>query len=255
MAKKINQTAGREQLGEFAPMFAHLNDDILFGEVWNDETLSLKQRSVLTVTTLLASGISDSSLAYHLNNAKNHGVSREEIAAIITHVGMYAGWPKAWAGFRYAKEIWNDPDDALTQKDKFQREIFFPIGEANDAYKDFFTGQSYLATLNSEGLFVANVTFSPRCRNHWHIHRSSSGGGQLLICVGGEGIYQKEGEEPVRMVPGSVVYIPSNVKHWHGASESWFAHLAIEIPGANCKTEWLEEVDEESYQKALDFLR
>lgn len=255
MAKKINQTAGREQLGEFAPMFAHLNDDILFGEVWNDETLSLKQRSVLTVATLLASGISDSSLAYHLNNAKNHGVSREEIAAIITHVGMYAGWPKAWAGFRYAKEIWNDPDDALTQKDKFQREIFFPIGEANDAYKDFFTGQSYLATLNSEGLFVANVTFSPRCRNHWHIHRSSSGGGQLLICVGGEGIYQKEGEEPVRMVPGSVVYIPSNVKHWHGASESWFAHLAIEIPGANCKTEWLEEVDEESYQKALNFLR
>lgn len=108
MADKIVQTAGRDALGEFAPMFAHLNDDILFGEVWNDETLPEKTRCMLTVAALMSSGILDGSLKYHLGNAKRHGVTREEIAALITHVAMYTGWPKGWAAFNMARDIWTE---------------------------------------------------------------------------------------------------------------------------------------------------
>jgi len=108
MAEKIVQTAGRNQLGEFAPMFAHLNDDVLFGEVWNEEAIDVKTKCIITVVSLMASGITDSSLSYHLQNAKAHGVTKEEIAAIITHATMYVGWPKGWAVFRLAKEVWND---------------------------------------------------------------------------------------------------------------------------------------------------
>lgn len=104
----IKQTAGRDQLGAFAPDFAHFNDDILFGENWNNEDIDLKTRCIITVVALMSSGITDSSLAYHLENAKKNGVSRKEIAAIVTHAAFYVGWPKAWAVFHLAKEIWKD---------------------------------------------------------------------------------------------------------------------------------------------------
>ena len=107
MSRKITQTAGRAQLGDFAPMFAHLNDDVLFGEVWNEDAIDIKTKCIITVVSLMASGITDSSLSYHLQNAKNNGVTRAEIAAVITHATMYVGWPKGWAVFRQAKEIWN----------------------------------------------------------------------------------------------------------------------------------------------------
>ncbi len=103
---KIIQTAGRDTLGEFAPEFAHFNDDVLFGEDWNNEDIDLKTRSIITVAALMAQGITDSSLKFHLRNAKDHGVTKKEIAAIITHVAFYAGWPKAWATFNLAKEVW-----------------------------------------------------------------------------------------------------------------------------------------------------
>lgn len=111
----VKQTAGRDALGEFAPEFAHFNDDILFGENWNNEDIDLKTRSLITVTALIAQGMTDSSLKFHILNAKNSGVSRKEMAAVITHVAFYAGWPKAWAAFRLAKEVyeteteWLDP--------------------------------------------------------------------------------------------------------------------------------------------------
>ena len=110
MSDKIKQTAGRDQLGGFAPLFAHLNDDVLFGEVWNEEAIDIKTKCIVTVVSLMASGITDSSLKYHLMNAKNNGVTKAEIAAIITHAAMYCGWPKGWAVFRLAKEIWNDKE-------------------------------------------------------------------------------------------------------------------------------------------------
>ena len=104
--KKIVQTAGRNALNEFSPEFAHFNDDVLFGENWNNQDIDLKTRSIITVVTLMSSGITDSSLIYHLQNAKAHGVTQKEIAAIITHVAFYAGWPKGWAVFNLAKEVW-----------------------------------------------------------------------------------------------------------------------------------------------------
>ncbi len=108
---KIVQTAGHEILGEFAPEFAHFNDDVLFGEVWSDDTLSLRDRSLITVVALIASGMTDSSLAYHIENAKKNGVTQEEMAAALTHVAFYAGWPKAWAAFRMAKDVYTKTEE------------------------------------------------------------------------------------------------------------------------------------------------
>lgn len=104
----IKQTAGRDQLGEFAPDFAHFNDDILFGENWNNTDIDVKTRCIITVVALMSQGITDSSLVYHLQNAKTNGVSKEEISAIVTHVAFYAGWPKAWAVFNLAKDVWSE---------------------------------------------------------------------------------------------------------------------------------------------------
>ena len=240
---KIVQTAGRDRLGSFAPEFAHYNDDVLFGENWNNGDLDLKTRSIITVVALMSQGITDSSLKYHIQNARNNGVTQKEIAAVITHVAFYAGWPKAWAVFNLAKEVYNDQMPETSDKDRYQNSIFFPIGEPNP-YGEFFEGQSYLAPVTTEQIPVFNVTFEPGCKNHWHIHHASKGGGQMLICVGGRGYYQEWGKEPVEMTPGTVINIPANVKHWHGAADdSWFSHLAIEIAGEETSTEWCEKVE------------
>ena len=136
-------------------------------------------------------------------------------------------------------------------KDEFDDVNTFGIGAANEAYAQYFIGNSYLNPLNEFGesaVFVANVTFEPGCRNNWHIHKSSSGGGQILICTAGEGWYQQEGEDPVSLTPGTVITIQPNVKHWHGAkADSWFAHIAVEVPGEDTEAEWLEEVDDDYY--------
>lgn len=127
--KKITQTAGRTQLGSFAPEFAHFNDDILFGENWNNQDIDTKTRSIITMTALISQGITDNSLKYHLQNAKNHGVTKEEAAAIITNTAFYAGWPKAWAAFNLAKEVWTENIPVMTEKEKYAQTIMFPIGE------------------------------------------------------------------------------------------------------------------------------
>ncbi|MFT3877110.1 MAG: cupin domain-containing protein [Propioniciclava sp.] len=124
----------------------------------------------------------------------------------------------------------------------------FPRGATNDAYAQYFIGQSYLAPLTTEGVAVSNVTFEPGCRNNWHIHHATSGGGQILLCTAGSGWYQADGEEPVSLEPGSVVSIPAGQKHWHGAkADAWFSHLAIAVPGENTSNEWLEPVTDEHY--------
>ena len=126
----------------------------------------------------------------------------------------------------------------------------FPIGNKNDAYARFFIGQSYLCPLTTEGVFIGNVTFEPGCRNNWHIHRAKTGGGQILLCTAGRGWYQEWGKEPRELHPGDAVVIPAGVKHWHGAAkDSWFAHLAVEVPGEETSNEWLEPVDDEQYGK------
>ena len=136
-------------------------------------------------------------------------------------------------------------------KTAFQQEMVFPIGEPNMAYTQYFTGNSYLAFVSKDQVPVANVTFEPGCRNNWHIHRATKGGGQMLIGVAGRGWYQEEGKPAVEILPGTVINIPAGVKHWHGAaSDSWFAHLAIEVPGENTSNEWLEPVSDEAYKQA-----
>lgn len=250
---KIVQTAGRDALGGFAPAFAHYNDDVLFGENWNNSDIDLKTRSIITVSVFMGRGLCDSSLKHHLMTAKQNGVTKKEIAAIITHAAFYAGWPVAWAVFNMAKEIWNE-EETVVSDDKgmaeYQKTIFFPIGDSNDAYAAYFDGQSYLAPVVTEGIFIANVTFEPGCRNHWHVHHAANGGGQMLICVGGRGYYQEWGKEPVEMFPGTCISIPAGVKHWHGAApDSWFSHLAFEIPGEDASNEWMEAVEEDEYRK------
>lgn len=165
--EKIVQTAGRDQLGDFAPKFAELNDDVLFGQVWSrTDRLGLRDRSLVTLTSLISQGITDSSLTYHLQSAKENGITRTEIAEIITHIGFYAGWPKAWAAFRLAKEVWAEDTSGEDARAAFQREMIFPIGEPNTAFAQYFTGNSYLAPISREQVSVSNVTFEPRCRNH-----------------------------------------------------------------------------------------
>lgn len=248
--EKITQTAGRQQLGDFAPDFAHYNDDILFGENWNDRNIDLKTRCIITVTALVASGVTDSSLIHHLQNAKSHGVTKEEIASVITHTAFYAGWPKGWAAFRLAKEVWNENAPADNAKAAHAAEMVFPIGAPNDGFAQYFTGQSYLAPVSKEQTGIFNVTFEPSCRNNWHIHHAEKGGGQILICIAGKGWYQEWGKEAVPLVPGDCVNIPAGVKHWHGArKDSWFSHLAVEVPGEGTSNEWCEAVSDEEYGK------
>lgn len=243
--KKI--TAGRDVLGEFAPKFAQLNDDVLFGEVWSRESeLSARDRSLITVTALMAQGLTDTSFGHHLQMAKENGITRSEIAEILTHAAFYAGWPKAWAAFRMAKDIWADEESA-DEKQRHQNSMIFPIGAPNDGFAQYFSGQSYLAPVSTEQVRIFNVTFEPGCRNNWHIHHK---GGQILLVTAGRGYYQEWGKPAQELKPGDVVNIAPEVKHWHGAApDSWFAHIAIEVPAEGSSNEWLEPVTDEEYSK------
>ncbi|WP_418238704.1 carboxymuconolactone decarboxylase family protein, partial [Ellagibacter isourolithinifaciens] len=169
----IKQTAGHDALGKFAPEFAHLNDDILFGEVWSrEDKLPLKLRSIVTVSALIGKGIVDSSLKYHLASAKKNGVTQEEMAEILTHIAFYAGWPNAWAAFNMAKEVYvedgtdgaigeGSAGDTAGSGSPESHGGFFGLGEPNDAYTQYFTGRSFLKplTVPGETVFLANVTF------------------------------------------------------------------------------------------------
>ena len=140
----------------------------------------------------------------------------------------------------------------ITNKEEFEKQNVFGMGNANTAYAQYFIGESFLNPLTNpeNGLFLANVTFEPGCRNNWHIHHATKGGGQLLVCTAGEGWYQEEEKEAVSLVPGTVITIPAEVKHWHGAKkDSWFSHIAVEVPGENCSNEWSEPVSDEEYGK------
>ncbi len=128
--------------------------------------------------------------------------------------------------------------------------MVFPIGEPNDGFAQYFSGQSFLAPISTSQVGIFNVTFEPGCRNNWHIHYADKGGGQILICVSGRGYYQEWGKPAVEMKPGDCINIPAGVKHWHGAApDSWFSHLAVEVPGENSRNEWLEAVSREDYTK------
>lgn len=139
----------------------------------------------------------------------------------------------------------------ISDKTAFDNQNVFGLGNANTAFARYFIGNSYLNPLTEAGkcpVFLANVTFEPGCRNNRHIHHAKSGGGQLLICTAGEGWYQEEGKAAVSLTPGTVITIPAEVKHWHGAAkDSWFSHIAVEVPGEETSNEWLEAVDDQAY--------
>ncbi len=140
-------------------------------------------------------------------------------------------------------------------KQDFDKLNIFGLGKPNDAYREYFTGNSYLNPIatTENGISFANVTFEPGCRNNWHIHASKSGGGQVLICTAGYGYYGEEGKEVQKLSPGDIVVIPANIKHWHGARKnSWFSHIAVEVPGEDTSNEWLEPVTDEEYDKLGD---
>lgn len=238
----MKQEAGRKKLGNLAPEFARLNDDVLFGEIWSrEDKLSIRDRSLITVTALMSKGIFDDSLKYHINNARVHGVSKEEMVEIITQLAFYVGWPNAWAVFPLVQEVYNQ-DKVMNVS-----ESLFGLGEENVGFAKYFIGKSYLKPLNLNGVGMFNVTFEPACRNNWHIHHK---GGQILLVTDGEGWYQEAGKPAQKLQPGDVVYIAPEVKHWHGASiDHWFTHIAIEIPATNSSNEWLEAVSDEEYLK------
>lgn len=241
MAKK--QTAGHDRLGGIAPQFAHLNDDILFGEVWaREQQLSARDRSMITIAALFSAGLYPQ-LKSHLALGKEHGITKAEAVEIVTQLAFYCGWPKAWSTFPIIQEIYGEEENAPALS-------VFPIGKKNDAFAQYFIGQSYLAPISTQQVPVFNVTFEPACRNNWHIHKATNGGGQMLICVYGRGWYQEWGKEPQELHPGDVVNIPAGVKHWHGAAkDTWFQHLAVEVPGENGGTEWCEAVSDEEYKR------
>ena len=237
-----NQTAGRMYLGEFAPKFAELNDDILFGEVWLREAeLSARDRSLITVAALIANG-SFEQLTAHFNYAKANGLTKTEVAEAITHLAFYVGWPKAWSAFSLAKEAFLDVEATTT----LSNSVLFPKGERVD--NGLFTGDTYLQILippeSPHNTSVANVTFSPSARNNWHTHDIC----QFLLVTGGAGYYQEDGRPARSLHVGDVVNIPKDVKHWHGATPNdWFVHIAI-TPG---ETKWLEALDEKEYSKIV----
>ena len=240
------QTAGRDNLGDFAPEFAKYNDDVLFGEVWARENkLSAKERSMITISALMAQG-SYPQVQAHLKLGKEHGITKQEAIEIVTQLAFYTGWPRAWTVFPMIKEVYQDEDQ------NEEHGGGFGFGNPNVDYAQYFIGNSYLKMLakTNSGISFANVTFEPACRNNWHIHHASSGGGQVLICVEGEGWYQEEGKEAQSLKVGDIVVIPANVKHWHGAkANSWFSHIAVEVPGENTSNEWCEPVTDEEYNK------
>lgn len=140
----------------------------------------------------------------------------------------------------------------IADEKKFDGENLFGRGAENTAYAKYFSGASFLNPLTdpAKTVFLANVTFAPGCRNNWHIHHAAKGGGQILICTAGEGWYCEEGKEPVSLTPGTVITIPPEVKHWHGAkADSWFSHIAVEVPGVDIRNEWCEPVSDEEYEK------
>ena len=219
--------------------------DYFFGDIYSRDALDLQTRELLgycVLTTLEA----ESQLHSHYHGNINAGNSPETLTAAVIQCLPYIGFPAAIKALRIIKEETADADG----KAAFQQKMIFPIGEPNTAYAKYFIGNSYLAPISKEQIPFNNVTFEPGCRNNWHIHHATKGGGQMLVCVAGKGWYQEEGKPAVQMLPGDVIHIPANVKHWHGAAaDSWFAHLAFEVPGENTSNEWLEPVTDEEYDR------
>ena len=227
----------------FAPATDYYLKAHLFGDIFARDILTHAEREIVTVSALASLPGVESQLKSHISGAKNMGVSDEEIHAIPRVLAAKVGDIEAYRAAKAIAEVYGEP----FSEGKPVERMMFPKGEPNTAYAQYFIGNSYLAPLLTEGLPMSNVTFEPRCRNNWHIHHK---GGQILICVGGEGWYQEWGKPARKLRPGDVVNIPAEVKHWHGATaDSWFQHIAISVPVEGASNEWLEAVTDEEYYR------
>lgn len=240
-------TAGRDYLGDIAPQFGALNDDVLFGQVWaREDALSPRDRSLITIAALMGAGITDEAIRSHLEMGLAHGLTRAEIVEVVTQLAFYTGWPKGWAVFSVAQEVFDQAD--VTQE---EAAIYNRFGE-HYAYDggDHFTGRTWMRDLrgfdDGYGYYASSLVFEPGCRNSWHIHPKE----QTLFVIQGRGWYVQEGCEPRELHVGDVVNIPANTRHWHGAAhDSWFEHVVCEdvTPGGACEFTWLEPVSDEEY--------
>lgn len=238
-----SQLTGRPYKYEFAPASDYYLKAHLFGDIFARDVLTHAEREMVTVAALSAIEGVEPQLKAHVAGSRRMGVADEQLKAIPAVLAEKVGAVEA---YRAGKAVAEEFDEAFTDGKPVEHQVF-PTGEPNTAYAKYFIGNSYLAPLLSEGLPIANVTFEPRCRNNWHVHHR---GGQILICVGGEGWYQEWGKPAQKLHPGDVVNIPAEVKHWHGAAaDSWFQHIAIAVPAEGASNEWLEPVTDEEYDK------
>jgi len=201
----------------------------LFGDIFQRGVLDWRTRELVTIAALAARPETEPQLKAHIAIGKNNGVTDAQAKAIVRRVQMPASsavLPSDWSPI--------------------------PVGEPNTAYAKYFIGNSYLHKLTLDQIPAFGVTFEPGCRNNWHIHHAKTGGGQMLIVTAGEGYYQEWGKPARRLKKGDTVNIPANVKHWHGAApDSWFQHIALEVPGTEQSNEWCEPVDDKAYAEAI----
>lgn len=220
-----------------------------FGDYYTRKGLDLNTRELLTMAILVNLGTEPQLKAHIGSNLKIRTADYVEQA--IYNCWPYCGYPRTLNALRLLKEAVAEAKTATVAKNMPDKDwSVFPVGKPNDAYAKYFVGKSYLDMISKEQVGVGNVTFEPACHNNWHIHHAKKGGGQILIATAGRGYYQEWGKPAVELKPGDVVNIPAGVKHWHGAApDSWFQHLAIEVPGEGTSNEWLEPVSDEEYAR------
>ena len=230
----VNQTklCGGQVKGalfDFHPQLDEYLKTHLFGDIFARGNVDWRTREIVTIAALAARPETEPQMKAHIAIGKVNGVTDAQAAEIVRRVQLPrnpADLPRDWSPI--------------------------PVGEPNTAYAKYFIGNSYLHKLTLDQVPAFGVTFEPGCRNNWHIHHAKTGGGQMLIVTAGEGFYQEWGKPARRLKKGDTVNIPANVKHWHGAApDSWFQHIALEVPGTEQSNEWCEPVDDKAYAEAI----
>lgn len=225
---KLTGSEVKGALFDFAPAIDEYLKAHLFGDIFARDNLDWKTRELATIAALASMQGVESQRDAHIGIGKHNGITDEQIADILVIAQ-------------------NNVKQSRPSKDWSP----IPLGDENTAYAKYFIGKSYLAPLSKDQVNVSGVTFEPACRNNWHVHEASSGGGQILICTAGVGYYQEWGKPARKLTVGDTVNIPAGVKHWHGAApDSWFQHIAISVPGDGLGNTWLEPVSDDDYAKA-----
>ena len=219
-------------LFDFHPQLDEYLKTHLFGDIFARDTVDWRTRELVTIAALAARPETAPQMKAHIAIGKVNGVTDAQAAEIVGRVAVLC-----------------DRDPSRLPSDWSP----IPVGEPNTAYAKYFIGNSYLHKLTLDQVPAFGVTFEPGCRNNWHIHHAKTGGGQMLIVTAGEGFYQEWGKPARRLKKGDTVHIPANVKHWHGAApDSWFQHIALEVPGTEQSNEWCEPVDDKAYAEATE---